>query len=105
MDLVVRAKADQEQHVLVAPEQHAQVIVDAERPVLAEIAFELVRAQQGVVWVRGRPVRAFTSLATAPGSPRQLRGWTDIHDHVVFEREHFARSSRDGWIARLGVAG
>ena len=47
----MRAEAYQEAHFPVPPEENPQILVDAERPVVGQVAFELVSTKQGILGI------------------------------------------------------
>lgn len=51
VDLVVGAECDKEALVARPAEEHTKVLIDAERPILAQLGLQLVRSQQPVVWI------------------------------------------------------
>lgn len=50
--LVVGPEADQEAHVPVPPEEHTHVVINAERPVVGQVAFQLVSSEQRILRIR-----------------------------------------------------
>ena len=55
VDLVVAPDIHQEAHLALPPEQDPQVMVDGERPVGREIAFQPVRPKQRIAGVGSEP--------------------------------------------------
>jgi hypothetical protein len=70
VNLVVRAQRDQEAGIVLPAKQHAEVVINAKRPVVGELAFELVRAKQGILRiVREPPERR---------SQQRIAGWFEL---------------------------
>lgn len=57
VNLVVGAERHQETDVALPAKEHPQVVVDAERPVVGELAFQLVCTEQRIVGVSGKPTK------------------------------------------------
>ena len=55
IDLVMAPDIHQEAHLAIPPEQDPQVMVDGERPVGREIAFQPVRPKQRIAGVGSEP--------------------------------------------------
>lgn len=55
MDLIVPAEIHEETDVSVPSEQHKQILVNRKRPLLRQLAIELVRAQKRIARIRREP--------------------------------------------------
>ena len=53
--LVVTTQVDEETHVIVPAEQNSQIVVDRERPVVGEVALELVGPDEGIARIGSEP--------------------------------------------------
>lgn len=53
VDLVVRSEVHEEGLVALPAEEDAEVVVDAQRPVVGELALQLVGTQEWVTWIGG----------------------------------------------------
>ncbi|MBF8289468.1 MAG: hypothetical protein HW391_436 [Chloroflexi bacterium] len=78
-------ECDEEAGFAVPTEQHPQVIVHAERPVVAEVTFQLVRSEEGILRIRGEPPEGGPEQLVTRGlqlaRPPEESGGRD-HSHV-----------------------
>lgn len=98
VDLIVGTKCDKEALVACPAEEHTKVLIDAEHPILAQLAFELVSPQQPVVRV-GREAAQRGAQEFIPRWPQlrcsaqKARRGDDAHGAVA--------SARWAWSAKL----
>ena len=80
-------ECDEEAGVAVQAEQHPQVIVDAKRPVVAKVTFELVCSKQGILRISGeapedRPEKLVPRGFQLARPPEEPGGRGDSHAQV-----------------------
>ena len=82
--LVVAAEVHQEAHLAIPAEQHSKVVVHRERPVVTEVASELVRPEEGIAWIGREPSQSGSEQLVAgwlelPRPPREPRRYDESH--------------------------
>jgi hypothetical protein len=88
VDLVVGAERDEEAGVAAPAEEHPQVVVDAERPVVRLLALELVRPEERILGIvleasQGRSKHQVARRLQLPRAPQETGGGRRVPSDVL----------------------